>query len=472
MQTALRAWPLALLLGACGPGAEPADPDATPGDARLPDAAADAAVDAVPPDAGPWPAEPKSGDFAGAVTTDGRVIAAALAGTSDGGVVIAFHHADAILIGGGTIPHSTSSYLLSVARLDPRGSLLWSRAIAPVRYSASPNLAVAADGAVVVGGSFEGALVVDPAVVSGGEEDGFVVRLRADGTLAWVRTLAGPQDDLVADVAIGPDGEVTAVGGSSSELDLGGGPLARGVLLARFSAEGAHAWSRSWDGRWSYGTHGHVAATADGGVIVTSAVGSVELDGIAVRSVDGDDPIVVGFTAGGRARFGFAIHDERYGYIDDLAVASSGAIYLAGRTGSGQIVVGDQTLWGDYNGDPFLVALTADGAVDWARLVRVASESHPYALATDDTSVYLAASCSGAVRLAEAVACDRGSFIAAWNDLGEHRWSAFVGAEATGLALAPGNRLYSAGIGPQFEATRFDDVVVPGSGLYLAELIP
>jgi hypothetical protein len=460
------------LAGACSSEPTPGDPDATPPDARPADAGVDAAVDAIPPDASPWPAAPKSGDFAGAVVADGWASNVAVAGASDGGVVIAVHHGGVIHIGGGTISNDSNNTLLSVARLDPRGALLWSRAIAPAQYGSTPKLAVAADGAIVVGGVFEGALVVDPAVASAGGEDGFVVRLGADGALAWVRTLASPHGDLVADVAIGPGGEVTAIGGSWSQLDLGGGPLAPGTLLARFSAEGVHRWSRSWDGRWSYGEYGFLAATADGGVIATSAVDRLELDGITVRSVDGDDPIVIGFTAEGRARFGVAIHDERYGYIEDVAVASTGVIYLAGRTGDGQVVVGDQTLWGDHDGDPYLVALTPDGAVDWARLVRVASASRPYALATDDTSVYLAASCSGTVRLAEPVACDRGSFIAAWNDLGEHRWSAFVGAEATGLVLAPGDRLYSVGISPQLESTRFDDIVIPGHGLYLAELIP
>jgi hypothetical protein len=463
MHTALRAWPLALVLGACGPGAEPADPDAGAPDARPPDAAP---PDAAPPDAGPWPEAPKSGEFAWARTFQASTGLTTLAAAPDGTVVMATVQHGALDLGAVAVPDARG---LLVARFDARGEALWARSLPGDTPNEHLSLAVGTDGAIAVGFSMFGALDGTPEN-EGASQNGYVVHLTAGGAVDWIRVVSTDDWDTVSDVAIAADGAVVAAGHLDASIDLGSGPLAAGAFVARYTATGDLVWSRSWPA--GYSSTSHVAPLPDGGVVVAGDLhGTVELDDVRLAQSVHEDRMVVTFTPAGRAVRGFAIVDEGNATLVDVARAPSGEVYVVGNNAGGRLVVGDLALPGDGSYDPFLIAIAADGAPSWMRRVPADRASEALAVATDDTSVYLTGTCHGLIRLADPITCSEPeTFVAAWNHAGELRWTTSLGGQASGLAMAPGDRLFFAGDGGA--TSRFGDVVVPPGGLYIGEVIP
>lgn len=77
---------------------------------------------------------------------------------------------------------------------------------------------------VVVAGTYTRPLAIGAArLPHRGGTDVFVARLRPDGGVAWARSFGGPDNDSVADVAVTADGLVVVGGTFSSTFELGGG---------------------------------------------------------------------------------------------------------------------------------------------------------------------------------------------------------------------------------------------------------
>jgi hypothetical protein len=125
----------------------------------------------------------------------------------------------------------------------------------PIRVAAS------ADGAAFVVGQFEESVDFDPGAgtdlrTSAGASDGFVVKLRSDGTLEWARTIGGAMDDVVTDVAVDSDGSVAMAGFFYGDADLDPGPdtdvrKPRGyydAFLTKLQSDGSAFWVNTWGG--------------------------------------------------------------------------------------------------------------------------------------------------------------------------------------------------------------------------------
>jgi hypothetical protein len=140
---------------------------------------------------------------------------------------------------GEDIHASEGLYSAFVQKLGIDGSYEWGRSwgaadstLTGLHVAAAQAIAIAEDGRIVVGGSFQGTVDLDPSAavdahVSAGAYDGFAVALDAQGDRRWVRTVAGPDFDAISAVAwsdaialagsfgstarfVGPDGSRTA----------------------------------------------------------------------------------------------------------------------------------------------------------------------------------------------------------------------------------------------------------------------
>lgn len=77
---------------------------------------------------------------------------------------------------------------------------------------------------VIVAGTYTRPLLLGGiALPHRGGRDVFVARLHPDASVAWARGFGGPEDDLVADVAVAQDGTVFLGGTFSGTIELGGG---------------------------------------------------------------------------------------------------------------------------------------------------------------------------------------------------------------------------------------------------------
>lgn len=137
---------------------------------------------------------------------EGYQAAASLVALPDGGFVIAGHAGEAGDANGGGKPW--------VIRTDDKGEKIWDRKLDIAPAGASPRgwanrIIRLADGGFVVVGLAKGSDSAD--------EQGWIARLRADGTVAWKLLLGGEKDDNILDVVALPDGGFLLAGFTNSK---------------------------------------------------------------------------------------------------------------------------------------------------------------------------------------------------------------------------------------------------------------
>jgi hypothetical protein len=166
-----------------------------------------------------------------------------------------------------------------IGGLDSSGGYLWARRLggsSEADQCAGFVRAVDAAGNAVLCGSYAGTVDLgDGPVGSGGEMKMFLETTTADGTYRWSHDYApaihggAPPECLSA--ALDPSGNLVLGGYFSGSTDLGGGPITStatvGGLLASFTIDGAHRWSRGLGASTSVMTTA-VLALPDGSVAV------------------------------------------------------------------------------------------------------------------------------------------------------------------------------------------------------------
>lgn len=194
------------------------------------------------------------------------------------------------------------------------------------------GVAVAGDGSVYVTGSTRS--------FGAGDDDAFLLKYGANGTLLWQRTYGTAPDpensgeEAGIDVAVAPDNSGVLVLGNYRDGN---------IFLAKFTPEGALLWDLTW-GANQEGAEA-LAIAADGTIYVTGVTSSFGVQG---------DAFLLSVTPAGllnwQRTWGGASFDVPHG----VAVATDGGIYISG----------DTTFTAN---SAFLVKFAADGSVLWER---------------------------------------------------------------------------------------------------------
>jgi len=146
------------------------------------------------------------------------------------------------------------------------------------------SVAIGPDGSVVAGGYFQFEVDFDIAparafsLTSGGDGDGFLVKLAADGSFLWARQIGGYGADAVNGVALDEAGNIYTTGFFEGFVDfdpldgayIGHAPIVS-AYVARYSAAGSFGWVSTLDGGPNDYSYGGAVATRGGRV---ASVGS------------------------------------------------------------------------------------------------------------------------------------------------------------------------------------------------------
>lgn len=236
-----------------------------------------------------------------------------------------------------------------------------------------------------------------------------------DQPATWVRTFEGPGYGAFFGITLTEDGNVLAVGATNH---LHSPPYSGDVLFMKVTLEGEVLWERTWGGD-GYEQALSVVPAADGGYYVfgeTDSFGADDRDFFLLRiTEDGSeewhriygrsgrewpygmltlsnrDLLVYGFTElpadGGRHQYAVRIEpdgDPTWEYVGDgpdeelvldALETSQGDLILAGSTGE----------------DPALVALDADGRVQWQRRYELPGWQYASGIAHADSGGFLLA---------------------------------------------------------------------------------
>jgi hypothetical protein len=249
------------------------------------------------------------------------------------------------------IPLSTplpSDLLLTVWEADGEVAFqqVWSGALAPhpsAGYRGSEmggSVVFGDDGSLVVCASFDDELRVAGQLVRTVEEKagGVIVKLNADGSVAWVSEVAGNEDARVHDCALTPNGDVV-FGGTLGELSTAtvGGLVVDnesntpGCLLGRVSgADGSGLWTQLETSTQELSCDS-VAVRSDGRIFAALQLrGSATIGGESLSALGQVEAVLLAYDDDGSAassawlrEFNGALDDK----IWDLGVSSDGDVF-------------------------------------------------------------------------------------------------------------------------------------------------
>ncbi len=141
---------------------------------------------------------------------------------------------------------------LFVAKLNPKGHVLWARRMGTNGTALVQSIAVTEQGGVFIGGLFSGEYS-EKEKVQFGQTDGFVSRLTWQGDVAWTRILGGPGFDEVNMLRSDPWGRVVAAGNFDQFFFIDEktfeGQSSKSAFALRLESTGSILWTKTFSGK-------------------------------------------------------------------------------------------------------------------------------------------------------------------------------------------------------------------------------
>ena len=283
---------------------------------------------------------------------------------------------------GGTAPKGGQDLML--VKYDSTGKTVWTRALGAADEAGGVDLAVSADGGVILTGTLDGAL---GDTLDRGEGDAFAAKYSADGSEQWLQRFGTGAADQVTGVSVGDDGTIYVAGTTSGNLDGAGNGGGKDAYIRALGADGAHLYTRQFGGA------GDQTATA----VAFDDNGNLA---VALKDGDGNGSIQKFSAADGTsaALWSFDLGNLNGGSISALDF-DGGALYAGGSAGQASDIAGANP--GHSGGrDGFLLKLTDNGgsaAQDYVSFVGSPTTDEVRDIVVEGGEVYLTGSTRGAV---------------------------------------------------------------------------
>lgn len=137
-----------------------------------------------------------------------------------------------------------------VVRMSPQGTPMW--AIQGSTAGAGQTIAATTPaGDIVLAAAYRGTFQLPGGdlVTSAGDLDVALAKISSDGKVAWTRSFGGAGPDQPRAVAVGRNGEIALTGEFEGQATFGGDPVTSvgglDAVVAKYTATGAHVWSRA-----------------------------------------------------------------------------------------------------------------------------------------------------------------------------------------------------------------------------------
>jgi hypothetical protein len=306
---------------------------------------------------------------------DAWQIPSALAVDAEGNVIVGISFDGTVEVDGPK--ESIDEQDALIVKLDASGKVQWSRHLPSEQdsdqagYSEVWGLATAADGSVFATGWFDGKLHFGPNVATGKGGDIFVVKLTAEGDIAWYRTWGNKVWQTGRQIAVAPNGDVVVCGDLHEDVDFGGGVVidtatadaSRYALVLVLDPKGNALRAGAFGSARSDQGCGALAIAPNGDIVIGGSFrGSMQFGATTIESknVSTSDGYLARLDNNLEAiwahRFGDVDHDD----VDGLALDASGGAWATGSFRGDASFGGDPFASKDgYDG--YLVARDTDG---------------------------------------------------------------------------------------------------------------
>jgi len=292
-----------------------------------------------------------------------------------------------------------------VSKLDAFGNFVWVKQLGGTGVDRASAVVVDASGNIYITGSFAGTADLDPGAgtanrVSNGGNDGFAVKLNADGVLQWAHSFGGTTTDSAGELAIDDAANIYVSGTftGAADFDPGAGthnmtPLGgTDSYVLKLDTSGTFVWAAQFGGQYVQ-AQGITVDSQSNVIVGGTYIGGVNDFDPGPGSVTlGSDGVYEGFivklTSAGAfvwaAQFRGTATDE----IRDVSTDSAGNVYAAGYTnGTIDLDPGvgttNITAAGAATSDIFVVKLDAAGGFEWGRQATGTASDLPLAMTGD-----------------------------------------------------------------------------------------
>ena len=269
------------------------------------------------------------------------------------------------------------------------GSVQWLRGFGGGQTDRAYGVATDAAGCAYVTGHYQSrdARVAGAVLPNAGDYDLFVAKYSATGELLWLRTAGGAGYDYGHGIAIDAAGAVVVGGAVAGEVRFGEtvvnpGSTTRAVFCAKFDADGALLWVRASEGKLNGSGHG-VAVDGSGHIYIGGSGSGSGRFGDHALELGARASLVLKLTPAGElvwsaVQTGAGLHE--------IAVDAGGRVWAAGmfKESAG---FGAETFMtkGPKDNDGFLCHYSADGRLQWTRVLSGPGTDYCLGVATDGT---------------------------------------------------------------------------------------
>lgn len=267
---------------------------------------------------------------------------------------------------GGHILPSAGKLDFVVAKLDPKGHVLWAKTAGGTGIDRGYGVSPTGDGGCFVTGHFQSETIQfgKTELKNSGDYDGFVVRLDGKGNFLWAKRFGGIGYDYGHGIATAPDGNAVVSGTITNQGDFGpqsiGIEKGKSAVLAKLSPTGEVKWVETASGT---STSGHNLAVGPDGAIYLGGLVRGQVTWSDTVSTDNkvQDISIAKYDAAGVFQWVSTTGGESNGLATSVAVDSkSGNICIAGMF-QGTAVFGEKTFTSQGGHDFYAAIVSPDG---------------------------------------------------------------------------------------------------------------
>lgn len=257
---------------------------------------------------------------------------AKLAVDAQGNVLVGGTFEGSLRVGGETLVSAGDSDVF-LARLSPAGAVLWARRFGDAERQELRALAFDPAGNALVTGNFSGTLEMGGATLTSERRAMFLAKLDPAGNAIWSKALEGEDDSIQEATAIAADrqGNVLLSASVEGTLDLGGVTVDHGgsfPFVAKLSPEGAPRWTKSFTCSVDQEIT-HLAADEAGDVRFAGTVKATCVDGIRLRGRAQESILVGSIEAGGKLGWVQLAGNGRFSWVSGMDVDPAGRMAVA-----------------------------------------------------------------------------------------------------------------------------------------------
>ena len=292
-------------------------------------------------------------------STDGDS-ARAIAADAQGNVLVTGDFTNTVTFGGPALVSSGASDVF-VVKFSSTGAHVWSLRAGNSLSQSGSSVAADPQGNVVVSGNVQGSINFGlGSITSAGGNDIFVVKLDPAGAPLWNRGYGDENNQIGNNVAVGADGSVVLASYFEGVVNFGGGaltsPAGSNAYLAKLSGAGDHVWSKGF-GSASGSQCRSVTVGATGDVTIAGTFGgSIDFGAGPWLSAGLTDGFAASFTSGGILRSAVQLGDAADQAATDARVDALGNLVVAGDF-AGVVDLGGSALISAGANDMFVARL-------------------------------------------------------------------------------------------------------------------